>query len=147
MEELPDEVRLIARPIEDPVDPEILGADVRTEIFPFGIVGIGRRLQRIRADVAKAARHPYSEGPHQVFVVVIIRVVVILLGVPMGCRLLVEVGVGEKPQANNARLIAVVGANFQFFAVRSDGLASGTERDSGYFFSSSKGSGAQSGRR
>ena len=57
VEQLEREARIVGRLVEDPIGPEVLRADVRAEVRPLGVVGIGRRLDRIRADVAEAARH------------------------------------------------------------------------------------------
>ena len=89
-------------PGEDAVDPEILRADVRAQVLPLRIFRIGRRLHRVRADVAEGARHADAIWPHQILVVVVAGIVVIALGVPLLRRRLVEVGIGEQAQADDA---------------------------------------------
>ena len=68
----------------------------------FGMLRIGRRLHRARADVAEAAGHADAVRPHQVLAVVVARVGVVALGVPGLGRLLVEVRVREQAQADDA---------------------------------------------
>ena len=50
-------VLVVALPVEDAVDPEVLRADVRAEVRPARVLGIGGRMDGIRADVAEPARH------------------------------------------------------------------------------------------
>ena len=96
-----------AVPDEDPVDPEILRADGRAQVLPLRVSGSCRRLDRARADVAEAAGHADAVGPDQILVVVVVGVVVVLLGVPFLRGRLVEVGIREQPQADDAGRLAV----------------------------------------
>ena len=52
-------------PDEDAVDPEVLRPDVRAQIRPLRILGIGGRLRRIRSDMTEAARHSDAVGLHE----------------------------------------------------------------------------------
>src|SRR5271165_1335449 len=122
MEELPDEVIFLSFPVKDSIDPEILRAHVGTEVFPFGIIGVGRRLDRVWSHMAEAARHPYPVWPHQVLVLVISLIRVVPVCIPALGRSLVEVRIREKPQAYDAGLITVIRAHSQFFAVGTNGL-------------------------
>jgi len=97
-----------------------LGTNVGTEIFPLRIFRVGRRLERIGADVAKAARHGYTIGTDQLLVVVIRGVGVKALGIPFLLRCLVKVGIRKEAQSNNAGAITVVGARGNILAARAD---------------------------
>ena len=94
-------------PREDTIDPKILRADVGAEILPLRIFRIGRRLNGIRPNMAKGARHSDTVGPDQLFVVVIARIVVKTLWIPTLRCGLVKVRVGKEAQADNAGWVAV----------------------------------------
>jgi hypothetical protein len=57
MERLKKDARLVVStaPVEDAVPPEVLRSDVRAQVFPFRVVGVGRRPNRIGADMAEGA--------------------------------------------------------------------------------------------
>ena len=110
----------VALPVEDPIPPEELRADVRAEILPAWILRIGRRLDRIRADVAERARHADAVRLHQVPRLVVARVAVVALRVPLLARLLVEVRIREQPQADDAGGLAVVRADRNRLAASAD---------------------------
>ena len=107
-------------------------------LLPFRVLGVRRRVRRVRADVAEAAGHAHPVGPDQVLVVVIAWVVVVALRIPGGFGRLVEVRVREQPQAEDAGGVAVVGADRECLLPRAPILTPG------YFFSLSNGSGVQS---
>ena len=126
MQYLEQEIRLIAVPRQDAVDPEILGAGGRAQISPLRRLGIGRRLLGVGADMAKAAGHADAVGPDQILGQVIAGVVVKALRVPPLCRGFVEGRVGEQPQSDDAGRLAVIRA-------RRDVLAARADRDAGVF--------------
>src|ERR1700740_3075725 len=107
MKELPDEVIFLALPVEDSFNPKILSADVGAEILPLWIIRVGRRLDRIGANMAKAAGHSDTIGAHEMLVVIVGRVGVIAYGVPVFGRFLIEVWVGKEAQANDSGFIAI----------------------------------------
>ena len=111
VEELEHVVRPVVLPAEDPVDPEVLGADVGGEVLPLGVLRVGGRPDGARPDVAERARHADAVGPHQVLRVVVLRVGVVAHGVPLLGRRLVEVGIREQPEADDPRRLPVVGAH------------------------------------
>ena len=116
--------RPIAAPVEDAIPPEILGADVGAELLPFGVLGIRRRPDRIRADVTEPARHRDTVRPDEIAIQVVRRIVVEPVGVPALARLLVEIRIREQPQADDAGRLAVVGAD-------GHGSAAGADLDAG----------------
>ena len=67
---------------EQPVDPHVLRADDRTQIGPFRVGRVRRRVGRARADMAEPAGHADPIGTDQILVVVIGRIVEIALGGP-----------------------------------------------------------------
>ena len=89
---------------------------------------IGGRIHRARSDVAEAARHADAIRPHQVLAVVVARVGVVALRVPGLGGLLVECGVREQAQADDAARIAVERADRLRRAV-AERLAARADRD------------------
>ena len=120
MEQLIDEACRVRLPDEDAVDPEILRADVRTQILPFGIFRIRRRLQRVRPDVAEAARHADAERLYQILRVVIVGIVVIAHRVPFFRRRFVKIRIGKEPETDDAARVPVVGAERHVLPARPD---------------------------
>src|SRR5262249_36136139 len=74
----------------------------RAEVRPLRVVGIGRRLDGARADVAEATRHADPIGSHEVLRVVVVRILVVALRVPFLGGGLVEVRVREQSQTDDA---------------------------------------------
>ncbi len=120
VQHLEQEIRRVGVPCQDAVDPEILRAGGRAQIFPLRLFGIGGRLFGIGADMAKAARHADAVGPHQILRQIVVRVVVKALRVPALGRRLVECRVGEQAQPENAGRLAVIGAGGDVLAARAD---------------------------
>jgi hypothetical protein len=120
MEQLEYEVSLVGGPVEDPIDPEILRADRVAQVFPLGIFGIGRGRDRARTHMAERAGHANPVGTHQVSRQIIGRVLVVASGIPFLCGRLVKVRIGEEPQPEHARGIAVIGAARHRLAARSN---------------------------
>src|SRR5258708_7330552 len=122
MEQLKYETALIGVPVENPVDPEILRADVRAEILPLGVVGVGGRFHRIRPNVTEGARHSHAIGLYQVFVPVKLGIIVVGPAVaPLFCCRFIKVGIREKSQPDDARRIAVIGAQRKILTPRANG--------------------------
>src|SRR6266478_2141461 len=122
VEQLKHKAAGIGIPVKDAIDPEILGADVGAEIFPLGIVGIGWRLHGVRPNVTEGAGHSNPIGLYQVFVLVELGVFVISLAVaPLSRCRLIKVGIGEKPQPDDAGRIAVIGAQRKILTSRANG--------------------------
>ena len=111
VDELVHEVLGVGVVHEQPVDPEVLRADDRTQIGPFRAGRVRRRIGRARADMAEPAGHADPIGTDQILVIVIGRIGVVALGVPALRRGLVEIGVREQAQPDNAGRIAVIGAD------------------------------------
>ena len=120
MDQLEHVASRIGIPGEDPVKPEILGADGRVEVFPGRVFGIRGRIDRARADVAEAARHTDPVWPDQILGEIVVRILVVAHRVPVALRLGVEGGVGEQPQSDHACGFAVVGADRHVAATRTD---------------------------
>ncbi len=113
-----------AMPGEDAVDPEVLGADVRAEVFPLRILRIVGRLDRVRPDVAEPARHADPVRPHELLPEVVALVGVVLRRIPLLGRRLIEIGIRKEPQADDAGRPSVGGADGQLvLAPRADGDA------------------------
>ena len=55
MEKLKYKAGRVVVPIENTINPEVLRPYVGAEVLPLGVFGIGRRLERVGADMAKAA--------------------------------------------------------------------------------------------
>ncbi len=74
---------------------------------------IGRRMQRVRADVAKAASHADAVGPHQLVIGEEFAIAVKSVGIardrrqPFPFRRRVEIGIGKQPQTDDAGGAAV----------------------------------------
>ena len=117
VEELPDKIVFLALPVKDPFNPKVLCADVGAEVLPLRIVGVRGRLNWIGPNMAKAARHSYAIGTHQILVVVVRRIGVIPFRIPMFGCFLIEVRVGEEPQGDDASLVAVIGPNGEVLAI------------------------------
>ena len=78
-------------------------------------------MDRARADVTEAARHADPVRLHQILRQVVARVLVEALRVPFLRRRLVEVGIGEQAQADDAGSPAVERTDRQVLAARADG--------------------------
>ncbi len=128
MHELVEKVLGIAAVDEHAVHPEILRSDRRVEIGPLRMGRVGWRVDRARTDVAEAAGHADPVGPHEVRILIVVRVGVIALGVPLVLRRLVEVGVREQAQADDAGRGAEGGADRQARAVL-EGRPAGADLD------------------
>src|SRR5947209_7553329 len=120
VEELIEEVLLLRAPDEDAIDPEVLRARIAVDVRPLGILRILWRIARIHADVAEAARHADAIRLHQVGAVVIRRIGVIALRAPRLLGLFIERWIGEEPQAENTRGIAVQRSDGDVLAARAD---------------------------
>src|SRR5580658_3575365 len=97
MKELDGKLLHIRIPGEHPLHPQILSADVRTEVFPLRLFRRRRWLVRIRTNVTEPTRHAYTIGPDQLLVVVIRGVCVKALWVPPLLRSLVKIGIRKEP--------------------------------------------------
>ena len=95
-------------PEKDPIDPKILGTRVRVQVCPLGVFRVGGRVDGVGPDMAEAARHPDAEGPHQILSFVVLRVIVILVGIPGLPGVLVKIGVGEEAHPDNPRGFSVI---------------------------------------
>src|SRR5262249_62404094 len=96
VQKLEKEGRGIGVPRKYAVNPEILRTDRRAQILPLRRFGVRRRLFRVRADMAKAAGHPYAIRAHEIFRQVIFGILVEALGIPLFCSGVVEIRVGEE---------------------------------------------------
>ena len=122
VKQLVDEVLVppLRIPEEDSVDPEILRARVGGQVLPLRILGVLGRIDRTRADVAEAARHPDTVWPHEVLVVVVLGVGVVPDRIPFLLGRLVERRIREETQAHDTAGVAVVGADGYGLAAGSD---------------------------
>ena len=122
VERLIEEAALVLQPapVEDAIPPEVLRADVRAQVLPLRILGIGGRLDRVGTDVTERARHADAIRPHQIAVEVVGRIVVEAFRVPPLARALVERRIREQPEAGDTGGLAVVGADRQDRAARAD---------------------------
>ena len=68
-----------------------------------GFSGSAGGFDRVRSDVAEPARHADPVRLHEIAREVVGRVAVVALRIPLPPRLLVEVGIGEQPQADDRR--------------------------------------------
>ena len=116
VEELVGEAGDVRVPTENAIDPEVLGADVRRQVGPRRVLRVGGRMDRARADVAEGAGHADPVGPYEVLAQVVAGIAVIALRIPGLGRLLVEVRIGEQPQAHDTGGIAVEGPGGQVLA-------------------------------
>ena len=121
MQLLEEEIGLVRTPGKNPIHPEILGADQGAEIRPAWPLGIRWRLLRIGAYMAERAGHADPIRPHQILRQIVGGVVIEPRRIPSAGRRCVEVGIGEQPQADNSRGIAVKRANRQISAASTDG--------------------------
>src|SRR5262249_37357153 len=112
VEELIDEILVpfIRIPEKDSVQPEVLSAGVRVEIFPFRVLGIFGGIDGARTDVAEAAGHADPIWAHQVFVAIVIGIVIVPDRIPFFLSRFVESGIGKESEADDAARVAVVGA-------------------------------------
>ena len=116
VEHLEDVARLVGVPVKDAVDPEVLRAHVGAEVLPARALGVGRGLRRDRSDVTEGAGHADPVRLHQVLRQVVVGVVVVPLGIPpLGGRL-IEGGVREEAQADDAARLPVVRPHRQVLA-------------------------------
>jgi hypothetical protein len=86
-----------------------LVADIVRQVLPLRVLVTGRRLERVRGDVAEAAAHADAERADGVRPRGVLGVVVVALGVPPGLRGrgVEELRVPEQPQPYDARRVAV----------------------------------------
>ena len=84
------------------------------------MLGILRGVDRARADVAEAASHAHPVGADEIGVVIIARIAVIAPGVPARLGFLVEGGIGEQAQSDNAAGFAIIRAEGNRLAARAD---------------------------
>src|SRR5579872_487576 len=96
MEQLEDKAARFRIPIKDSIDPEILGAYVRTQILPLRILRIVGRLHWIGTNMAESTRHAHSIRPHQILRQVVTLVGVIPHRIPFLRSLFIEVGIWKK---------------------------------------------------
>src|SRR5262245_45525437 len=113
MKRLIEEALLVLQstPVEDAIPPEVLGAHVGAHVLPLRILGIVRRLDRVRSDMAEGARHRDAIRSHELAIEVVGGVVVEAIRIPTLARLLVEIGIGKQTEADDTRRLAVVGAD------------------------------------
>src|SRR5258706_2163409 len=123
MEQLKGKARWVGLPGENTGDPKVLRADVRGEVLPARVLGIGGWLDRVWPDVAEPTGHPDAIGLYQVLGIVVIRVFIKALGIPLFCCRFVKIRIGKKPQANDTRCVTVIGADRQALAACPDGDA------------------------
>src|SRR5437868_6072614 len=85
VEHLKDVAGLITIPIEDSIDPEVLGAHIRRKIFPLWVLRIGWRLNWIRSHVTESARHADTIRTNQLSAIVVFSILrdVEVLGIPI----------------------------------------------------------------
>ena len=102
LEHLPEEAAGTQVEREHPTLPQILVADGGGEILPPGVGRIGRRLQRMQADVAEAARDPDSVGPNEAGIREILLFGVIALRIPSPFGRSIECRIGVNPEADDA---------------------------------------------
>src|SRR5262245_61249438 len=108
MQQLEDDIALIAPPTEDAIKPEILRADDGAKIFPRWMLGVGWWSERVWPDMAEPAGHTDPVRAHQILVQVVVRIRVIALGIPVLARLFVEGWVGKQAQSDDTGGLAIV---------------------------------------
>ena len=84
------------------------------------MLGILRRIARIRTDVTKAARHADAVGFDETAIVVIARIRVVPLGIPAARSRLVERGIRKQPQPDDAGRVPVERSDRHRTASRTD---------------------------
>src|ERR1035438_6840560 len=131
MEQLKHIAGRIVVPIEDAVDPEVLGAYIRAEILPFGVLGIRGRFKWIWSNVAKAARHSHTIRLDQSVIVVVVGVRVIFDRIPFSCGGIIKIRIREKPKPHDAGSPTVERGNRDLLSL--DGSSPRADPDAGIF--------------
>src|SRR5262249_25569525 len=120
MQELEQEGCRIGIPCQDAVNPQILRTDGAAEVLPLRSLGVRRRLFRVWSDMTKPAGHADAIRPNEVLGQVVVGVAVEALGIPSRGGGLIEGGVGEEPQPDDPRGIAIIGPGGYVPAARAD---------------------------
>src|SRR5277367_3136657 len=109
MKKLVWEITRVRLPDKDAIHPEVLRAHVRTQILPLRIFRVVWRLDRIRTNMAKSARHAHAIRPDQVLVVIVGRIFIVALRVPSFGRGSIKIRIRKETQAHDSRWITIVG--------------------------------------